>query len=150
LLCESTQNTGCTKYCTYHDGEFFLPVYIMPLRSHTVIGTGGGSLSETVSSERYINFEREGCEKEKKKRVKAINSPCHGSGTQSFSCLSPRKHGLDTGSLHEGFVVDEVAPQEVLLRVLRVYTLSIIPPELHTHSFIYQRLHEVLTTRHTR
>jgi len=66
---------------------------------------------------------------------------------QSVVGLSPRRHGFDPGSLLEGFVVDELASKEVLVPVLRVYPLSIIPQELHTHSFIYHRRHDVSASR---
>jgi hypothetical protein len=43
---------------------------------------------------------------------------------------SPRRPGLAPGTVHAGFVVDEVALWQVLLRVLRLFPVKIIPPWL--------------------
>jgi hypothetical protein len=45
--------------------------------------------------------------------------------------LSPRRPGLDPGSVHVGFVVDKLALRQVLLRVLRCSPVNFIPPVLH-------------------
>ena len=45
--------------------------------------------------------------------------------------LSPRRLGFDPGSVHVGFVVDEVALGQVFPRVLRFYPVNFIPPVLH-------------------
>jgi hypothetical protein len=48
--------------------------------------------------------------------------------------------GFDSRSDHVGFVVDQVAPGQVFVRVLWFTHVSIVPPMLHTHSFIYMLL----------
>jgi hypothetical protein len=53
--------------------------------------------------------------------------------------LSPRRLGFDPGPFRVRFVVDEVAIGQGFLRVLRFSLVNIIPPILHTHSFIYYR-----------
>jgi hypothetical protein len=45
--------------------------------------------------------------------------------------LSPKRPGIDPGSVHVGFVLDKVALGQVFPRVLRFYPLSFIPPVLH-------------------
>jgi hypothetical protein len=47
---------------------------------------------------------------------------------QAVSCLSPRSPEFAPGSVHVGFVVDKVALGQVFLLVLRLSTVSIIPP----------------------
>jgi hypothetical protein len=54
--------------------------------------------------------------------------------------LSPRRPWLVAGSVHLGFVVDNVALGQVFRRVLRYFPVSIIPPRLYTH--LYQLEHE--------
>jgi hypothetical protein len=53
--------------------------------------------------------------------------------------LSPQKTGLNLISVHVGYVVDKVALRRFPVRVLRDFTVSIIPPMLHT-----QRLSQTL------
>jgi hypothetical protein len=45
--------------------------------------------------------------------------------------LSPRRLGIDPGSVNVGFVVDKVALGQVFPLVLRFYPVSFIPPVLH-------------------
>jgi hypothetical protein len=45
--------------------------------------------------------------------------------------LSPWKPGFDPGSVHVGFVVDNVALGQVFPRVLRFSHVNFIPPVLH-------------------
>jgi hypothetical protein len=45
--------------------------------------------------------------------------------------LSPRRPGFDTGSVHVGFVVHNVALGQVFPRVLRFSPVNIIPLVLH-------------------
>jgi hypothetical protein len=45
--------------------------------------------------------------------------------------LSPRRHGFDPGSVHVGFVVDNVALGQVSPRVLRFSPVNFIPPVLN-------------------
>jgi hypothetical protein len=45
--------------------------------------------------------------------------------------LTPRRLGLDPGSVHVGFVLDKVALGQVFPRVLRFSSISFIPPVLH-------------------
>jgi hypothetical protein len=47
------------------------------------------------------------------------------------ACLSPRRSGFDSGSVHVGFVVDKVALGQVFLQVLRFFPVNFIPPVLH-------------------
>ena len=49
-----------------------------------------------------------------------------------------RWFGFDATSVHGNFVVDKVALGEVFLPEFQLSPVSIIPPLLHTHSFIYQ------------
>jgi hypothetical protein len=44
--------------------------------------------------------------------------------------LSPRRPGFDPGSVHVGFVVDNVALGQVFPRVLRFSPINFIPPVL--------------------
>jgi hypothetical protein len=46
---------------------------------------------------------------------------------------------LDTNALNVGFVVDKLAVQEVILRVLVTLPSRIIPPVLHTFVISHQR-----------
>jgi hypothetical protein len=46
---------------------------------------------------------------------------------------------IGTISVHVGFMVDNVALGQVFLSVLLFSSVSVIPPMLHTHSFIYCR-----------
>jgi hypothetical protein len=50
---------------------------------------------------------------------------------QLVAGLSPRRPGLDPGSVHVGFVVDKVTLGQVFLRVLRFSPVSFILPVLH-------------------
>ena len=50
---------------------------------------------------------------------------------------SPRRPGFDNRTVHVTFVVDEVPRWQNFLPVLQFSPVSIIPPLLHTHSFIY-------------
>jgi hypothetical protein len=43
----------------------------------------------------------------------------------------PRRPGFDPGSVHVGFVVDNVALGQVFPRVLRFCPVNFIPPVLH-------------------
>jgi hypothetical protein len=45
--------------------------------------------------------------------------------------LPPRRPGFDPGSVHVGFVVDEVALGQVFPRALRFSPVNFIPPVLH-------------------
>jgi hypothetical protein len=45
-----------------------------------------------------------------------------------FAGLSPRRPGFVSRSVHLGFVVDEMALEQVFLQVLRFYPVNIIPP----------------------
>jgi hypothetical protein len=56
--------------------------------------------------------------------------------------LSPRSPGLDPGSVHVGFVVDEVALGQVFPRVLRFSPVNFIPPVLH---YKEKRKKEIIT-----
>jgi len=44
-----------------------------------------------------------------------------------FDSLSLQNARFDVGLVHVGFVVDEVAPGQVFLRVRRVFPIPIIP-----------------------
>jgi hypothetical protein len=50
---------------------------------------------------------------------------------QVVNRLSPRRPGVDPGSVHVGFVVDKVALGHVFPRVLRFSPVYFIPPVLH-------------------
>jgi hypothetical protein len=54
---------------------------------------------------------------------------------QNGSKGGKKNHGL----VYVGFVVDKVALGQVFLQVLRFSSVIIIPPMLHTHSFIYHQ-----------
>jgi hypothetical protein len=60
--------------------------------------------------------------------------------------LSPRRPKLCPRPVHVGFVVGKVALEYFLLRVLQIFPVSMIPPMLTTHSFIYHRLYVILAT----
>jgi hypothetical protein len=60
----------------------------------------------------------------------------HGSDGQLPACHC-RGPGSIPGQSHLGFVVDKVALGWVFLPALQFSPVSIIPPLLHTHSFIY-------------
>jgi hypothetical protein len=45
--------------------------------------------------------------------------------------LSPRRLGFDSGSIHVGFVVDQVALGEVFVRLFRFSSVIFIPLVLH-------------------
>jgi hypothetical protein len=57
--------------------------------------------------------------------------------------LSPRRRGFDARSVDAKFEVDKVTLGQVFLRVLRIPSVSVIPPMFHTHL----RIHVVLTRR---
>jgi hypothetical protein len=50
--------------------------------------------------------------------------------------LPPRRRGFDPRPVYMGFVVNKVALGQVFLRVLHLSPVSIIPPMLHSSSFI--------------
>jgi hypothetical protein len=64
--------------------------------------------------------------------------PRDGSLELAVSILSKRPL-FGPRSVHGSFVVDRVTPGQVFLPVLQFSPVSIIPPTLHTHSFIYHR-----------
>jgi len=49
------------------------------------------------------------------------------------ACLSPQKTGFNSGWVHVGFVVDKVALWQVFLPVLRLSSITVIPPIPHAH-----------------
>ena len=49
-----------------------------------------------------------------------------------------------------GFVVEKVALGQILFRGLRLSSVSIIPPMLHTHTCIYQRWYVILAIKECR
>ena len=51
--------------------------------------------------------------------------------------ILPRRHGFDPSPIHLTFVVDKVSLAHVSLPLFQYSPVSIIPPLLHTHSFIY-------------
>ena len=51
--------------------------------------------------------------------------------------LSPRRRRINHRSICVGFMAEKVGLREVFLSVLQFSPVSIIPPLLHTHSFIY-------------
>jgi hypothetical protein len=50
---------------------------------------------------------------------------------RSVAGLSPRRAGLDSGSVHVGFVVDKMAMGQVFPRVLMFSAVNFVPPVLH-------------------
>jgi hypothetical protein len=58
---------------------------------------------------------------------------------QLFARVSPQNPGFDFSSVHVRLVMDKVALWEFSLQVLQFSPVSIIPPMLHTHSYIYHQ-----------
>jgi hypothetical protein len=56
---------------------------------------------------------------------------------RSVAGFSPRRPGFAPSSVHVEFVVDTVALNQVFLRVLRFYPVSMIPPLLHIHPYVW-------------
>ena len=56
------------------------------------------------------------------------------------SPLSPQRANFDPGSVSLEFVVDKEALEKIFLRVSHFFSFSIIPPMLHTPSFVYMLL----------
>ena len=50
---------------------------------------------------------------------------------------SLRRHGFTSMQVHVGFMVNKFTLGQAVLPLLQFSTVSIIPPMLHTHSFIY-------------
>jgi hypothetical protein len=67
-----------------------------------------------------------------------LQRPCHDSGWL-VSGLSSRRPVFDPRLVHVRFVTYKVALGQLFLPVLQFSPVSIIPPMLHTHSFIYHR-----------
>jgi len=53
---------------------------------------------------------------------------------------------LNPRQVHVEFVVDKVAVRQVFLSVVHIPPVTVIPPVLHTHSFIYQRCNIIFPT----
>jgi hypothetical protein len=64
-----------------------------------------------------------------------------------FVDFLPHRLGFNPVQVHVGFVVNKVALIQVFLPALPFYTVSIIPPILHTHvSCTYLRHDVILAT----
>jgi hypothetical protein len=62
-------------------------------------------------------------------------------GRRFLAGPSPRRPPLDPRPVHVTSEMDVVALGQFFLPVLQFSPVSIIPPMLHTHSFIYHRCH---------
>jgi hypothetical protein len=65
-----------------------------------------------------------------------INEPCYVSGGL-FPNLLSRSLVFSFRSVRVIFVVDQLAPRQGLLQVLRVLPVKFIPPILHTHLYLH-------------
>jgi hypothetical protein len=64
--------------------------------------------------------------------------------------LSPRRPGLDPGSVYVGFVVDKVTMGQVLRRILRFSPNDFIPPVLHYTEKRKKKLNIFITGLHNK
>jgi hypothetical protein len=63
---------------------------------------------------------------------------------QAVSSLSMRRPGFTSGSVNAGFVVDEVEPEQIVLRLLLFSPANIIPPELLFNIIIIWGMYNIL------
>jgi hypothetical protein len=61
---------------------------------------------------------------------------CQASNRQLFTHLSLHRPGLDLMPVSVRLVVDKMTVGQVSYRVLQFFTVSIIPPMLHTHGYL--------------
>jgi hypothetical protein len=59
-------------------------------------------------------------------QIKIISRSCNAQAVSC--CISPRSQGFAPGFLRKDFVVDKVTLVQVFLRVLRLSSVSVIPP----------------------
>jgi hypothetical protein len=59
--------------------------------------------------------------------------------SQIVAILNKRGHGFDPRPAHVRFVVNKLALEKGFRPVLQFSPVSIIPPMLHTHSYIYHQ-----------
>ena len=61
----------------------------------------------------------------------------HDVTSTGSNSLSPQGQGLDSSSVHVGFVVDKVVLGQFFFRVLQTFSACIIPPIIHPHSLTF-------------
>jgi hypothetical protein len=71
-----------------------------------------------------------------------------GDGGESLQYFNEQRSGLNARLVQVGFEVDKVALGQVVFfpPVLRLSLVSVIPPMLNNHSFVYYRRYIILAT----